>query len=374
MRYVLSSVGTSLLTNNAGALSKVLRDSANLNEAELSAEQRQIIDSRIVAADELLRTTDIKTCRDQSAELNGLHALFGDCIATDDLHFLVATDTYQGRATAKLLYDHLTRQGITSVEIIAPSKLSTRSQLDFTTGIRDLIRYCEVTFGTCRTSRVPVLFNLVGSFKSLQGYLNTIGMFYADEILYVFEGSTAELIRIPRLPVTLDLSILRLHRDRCAMLADGEWTLPVSEFNGWPELLWEETAPASGRCWLSTWGLLLWERGQEELLNEELLNLPRIEITQSFRKDWQKHTANRRERIELQRRLARAAVLLDQSHGDTSLLKRDSKLQYDNYSGANSWCGHFRVNNQGWRVSCTSEGGKLCLRRFGQHDYVNDSP
>jgi hypothetical protein len=147
----------------------------------------------------------------------------------------------------------------------------------------------------------------------------------------------------------------------------------VAEFAGWPEVLWEETTTGSGLAWLSTWGLLLWERGQEELLRDELLELPRLEISASFRSDWQVQRAKGRERLELQKRLAYVAAMLDQSNGDSSPLKRDSSLQYDNYAGANAGIGHFRVNNRGWRVTCKSEGGKLKLRRFGPHE-INDKP
>lgn len=373
-RYILSSVGTSLLTNNAGPLITPLRDTANLQEAELSPEQREVIDDRIAAVRNLLFAADIAQRRRLSAELNGLHSLCGVRLVADDLHFLLATDTYQGRATAELLCEYLQREGVSSVQVEIPNRLSTRSQADFTAGIREVIRFCEDTFGSCREARVPVLFNLVGSFKSLQGYLNTIGMFYADEILYVFEDPAAELIRIPRLPLTLDLSLLRDNRERCAMLVEGNgWSLPVAEFEGWPEVLWEETTSGSGLAWLSTWGLLLWERGQEELLSDELLKFPRLEISDLFRRDWKNQQANRRECLELQKRLAYVAAMLDQSNGDSSPLKRDSSLQYDNYAGANAGIGHFRVNNRGWRVTCTSGGGKLKLRRFGSHE-INDNP
>jgi CRISPR/Cas system-associated protein Csm6 len=373
-RYILTSVGTSLLTNNAGPLTTLLRDTANLRESDLPIDQRQAIDGRIATVRDLLSAADLVQRRRCSAELNGLHGLCGERLVPDDLHFLLATDTYQGRATADLLCDDLKAHGASSVQVVVPKCLSTRSQADFTSGIREVIRFCEETFGPCHKARVPVLFNLVGSFKSLQGYLNTIGMFYADEILYVFEDPAAELIRIPRLPVTLDLSTLRNNRERFAMLAEGDgWTLPVAEFTGWPEVLWEETSTGSGRAWLSTWGLLLWERGQDELLGDELLELPRLEMSNSFRQDWQDRRANRRERLELQQRLARVAVMLDQSNGDTSTLKRDGSLQYDNYTGANAGIGHFRVNNRGWRVTCTTESGRLRLRRFGPHE-INDNP
>lgn len=380
-RYILTTVGTSLLTNKAGSITALLRDSANLSKSEMTDEQRRVIDDRIEAVRKTLLNADLdqrrnlKDRRELCAELNGLHGLCGTSLESSDIHFLLATDTYQGSATAELLKEYLYEHGVLSVQIEVPHRLSTRSQADFTSGIREVIRFCENTFGNCRESRIRILFNLVGSFKSLQGYLNTIGMFYADEIIYVFESpAEAELIRIPRLPVALDLSILRDNRERFAMLAEGNgWSLPLDQFAGWPEVLWEETSTGSGQAWLSTWGLLLWERGQEQLLCDDLLNLPRLEISSSFQRDWKNCQENRRERLELQKRLAYVAAMLDQSNGDTSPLKRDSFLQYDNYSGKNAGIGHFRVNNHGWRVSCISDGGILKLRRFGNHD-INDKP
>jgi len=49
---------------------------------------------------------------------------------------------------------------------------------------------------------------------------------------------------------------------------------------------------------------------------------------------------------------------------------------YDNYTHkkqGNQPIGHFRVS-QATRVSCTYEGGKLQLRRFGREEVVNANP
>lgn len=374
-RYVLSSVGTSLLTNDAGPLAGLLRETANLTEAELSTEHRQAIDARLLAVADTLAAADGPRQRRLSAELNGLFGLYNGSLRAgrNDLHFLLATDTYQGRAVAGLLADHLRAAEVSAVQVVVPAGLSTRSQAAFAGGIREVIRWCQETLAPCRAAHCPVTFNLVGSFKSLQGYLNTIGMFYSDEILYIFEDPAASLLRIPRLPVQLDRSVFRDRRSLCALLAEG-YTVPVAELADWPEALWEEETAGSGRGWLSSWGLLVWQQGADDLLAEHLLeDLPRLDLAASFRKDFDDRRAFRRERIELNRALARVAVLLEQSSGDTAALKRDGALQYDNYSGKHAGIGHFRVNNRGWRATCTSDTGRLRLRRFGPHE-INDHP
>ncbi len=64
----------------------------------------------------------------------------------------------------------------------------------------------------------------------MQGYLNTIGMFYADEILYIFEGKGAELITIPRLPIIADSERIKPFTPDFALMAAGLDT-PVNTYN-----------------------------------------------------------------------------------------------------------------------------------------------
>ncbi len=60
-----------------------------------------------------------------------------------------------------------------------------------------------------RVQGYHIIVNLSGSFESLQAYAQTLGMFYADEIIYVFEARDSPLIRIPRLPLEWDEMPLR---------------------------------------------------------------------------------------------------------------------------------------------------------------------
>src|SRR5699024_7664299 len=113
-----------------------------------------------------------------------------------DIHFLLATDTYQGKLTAELLKEFLSRK-VQSAQVIVPKNLNTKTKEDFKAGIRDLLKWCEDVLPGYKDAGYEIIFNLTGGFKSLQGYLNTIGMFYADSISYIFEGAD-ELISIPK--------------------------------------------------------------------------------------------------------------------------------------------------------------------------------
>jgi putative CRISPR-associated protein (TIGR02619 family) len=369
-RCVVSTVGTSLLTNGADRdLTDFLRRTANLTEEELPAADRSLIDARADAVADALAAADVPTRRRLSAELNGLYGVCGPALEASppDLHFLLATDTHQGRATARLVGGLLQAAGCIA-EVVAPPRLSTRSQADFAHGVRALITWCEEGLPGYRDAGYRVVFNLVGGFKSLQGYANTIGMFHADEIVYIFEGEGSPLLRIPRLPIRLDAGPLERERSLCARLAEG-LTVPATQLSGWPEALWEEAEP--GRAWLSGWGLLVWGRLKDELLADEPLELPRLTYATSFRRDFAGHH-NRREKVHLQEKLAKAAVLLEQSGGDLAALRRDGGLQYETYRNRPG-IGHFRVS-LGLRVSCREQGDALELLHFGAHDYVNDNP
>jgi hypothetical protein len=90
--------------------------------------------------------------------------------------------------------------GIVNVNIPSSNGLSTASTQAFAGGIDGVIEFLETEVKPLRSS-YEVVFNLTGSFKSLQGYMNTWGMFYADRIVYIFEGDNSKLITIPRLPI-----------------------------------------------------------------------------------------------------------------------------------------------------------------------------
>jgi len=131
----------------------------------------------------------------------------------------------------------------------------------------------------------------------------------------------------------------------------------------------------AGNATLSDWGLLIWDQVKHDLLGDDLLPFPRIQYKSSFRKDFKK--AHRDERVKLQEALAKVSSLLEDHHGDTAALKRDTGLQYEVYTGKTTRdgrpIGHFRVSSNR-RVSCTVEDGALRLRHYGEHDYVNNNP
>jgi putative CRISPR-associated protein (TIGR02619 family) len=368
-QIVVSTVGTSLLTNqidrkNPGEESwySQLRDTANLRADQIKPPVTDIVATLKQRALSVLEQNPIAKVRQASAELNGIYGLYqGDLDAGKlDQHYLLATDTAQGQTTAEVVKTFLQRKGLSQTEIVTPAGLSTASTQDFATGIDELIVWLRQTLAPMR-SQAQICFNLVGSFKSLQGYMNTIGMFYADKIIYIFEGQGSELITIPRLPIQVDIQLLEPHAVRLAMMDEGAGC-SGAEVQDIPESMLGDFA---GQKVLSTWGKLIWDEARQSLLSQELLPFPGLQYADTFRADYNK-TKEPQKRVALQAILAKTAHLLQSANGDTSVLFHP--LRYTRYRNSDQ-IDHFRVDLS-LRVSCRKEAGGLQLRYYGTHDHV----
>lgn len=375
-RLVISTVGTSLLTNQIDLdldpddWSKRLQQTANYTTDEINKYHQDIvqtIEKLKQRAEEKLYDddTDIEEIREASAELNGIYGLYGKELdrGMSDTHILIATDTAQGKVTVGILESFLKQKGLTNTSTCIQSDLSTKSTITFTESMAKLIPFIEQTIFNCKKDKYQICFNLVGGFKALQGYFNTIGMFYADEIIYVFEGSN-EVIKIPKLPVKVNRAEVEPYKVKLAIMNDGD--IPTS---------WEEAKKVppdwvlvdGNEMTLSAWGQLIWNQCKDEILSEELLNFPKLEYTRSFKDDYQNQT-DLQKRVKLQETLAKVAYLLTKHKDGVGALKKDGGLQFERYT--NTSIDHFR-DTLGLRVSCkVLEKSSLSIRYYGTHNHV----
>ncbi|GAB4532394.1 MAG: hypothetical protein Kow0063_12920 [Anaerolineae bacterium] len=372
-QFILSTVGISLLLKMSEDQTERSRLNKISNEKDLTGEDKVFVDELGQKALQTLNQSDIEQRRQLSAELNGLYAFYEDdlSLAQNDHHWLISTDTYLGRKSAEIVEAFLREQGIPYVQRYAPDRLSTASPDRFSAGMQHLLKWCEDTIPGYKKNGYHVIFNLTGGFKSLQGYLNIIGMFYADGLVYIFEGSSS-LLRIPRLPIQVDPRPIRAYAVQFAMMAAG-YIVSYDQVSALPGGLLERDQ--EGNVSISEWGLLVWNRLKGKLLGESLLLFPRLVYSPSFKKDFER--AQEQDKVRLQETLAKVATILEETNGNTAQLKQDGGLQYDNYVNKQDEekrpIGHFRIS-QGIRVSCVSKNGKLYLRRFGQEPDVNGNP
>lgn len=283
---IVSPVGTSLLTNGSNNEERrLITANANCQQNEIAANDlqslRQVVDRQRAA----LLAADTNQARRLSAELNSLLALYETRPPSKkDLHFLLRTDTWLGEMSSEIVKARLVRDYDGSVEVKNQTNLCANDLLKFKTAATNVVKWCEDMIAPCRES-YHVVFNLTGGFKAVQGFMQTLAMFYADEAIYIFENSP-KLLRIPRLPIRMDKEANV--RDNLKVFRRFELDLPVSKADvaGLPNIYWEE---ADDLVLLSPWGELVWKQTRKDLYGEKVFPPPsdKVRLSESFLKSTQ---------------------------------------------------------------------------------------
>lgn len=280
---ILSTCGTSILTNtpDSEVRTLVIRN-ANAKRGALAPDDLARLEAHIAARrTELLACTNPADAKWLSAELNGILSYYDNQLRgrERDRHVLIVSDTFLGEAVGEIIRAWLGAQGL-SVQVQKFAGLVTDDYSSFRNAMIQLIRWCQETLPGYRSADYRVVFNLTGGFKSAQGFMQTVGMFYADESVYIFE--TGSLLRIPRLPIRLDIDgLMAQYGDKLRLLSHGQ-TLSTQEVTGIPETLLFEV---DGEVTLSEWGELVWQQSKRALYGRDLLApLPGLRFGDGFRK------------------------------------------------------------------------------------------
>lgn len=272
-RLIVTTCGTSTLTNKAtGEISALVRKFANAgNEDEVERQSRQKLADHIRQRSDAMRAAPGLThLAALSAELNGLISLNdGQPPTGSDEHILICTDTWLGHATAKIVEDWL-RTSQPNVQVLQVQDLKTSSLEEFQSGMTELVRWCDSTLPGYRTAGYQVIFNLTGGFKSVQGCLQVLAQFYADEAVYIFESGD-ELLRLPRLPVTLTAEATV--RDQLAVFRrlEIENGVPAADVRALPNTL---VTIMDGIAILSIWGEVVWKQSKRIIYADEVFPPP----------------------------------------------------------------------------------------------------
>ncbi len=265
-QLIISTCGTSLLTNEA---QKSVRDQlnrlANTQKHQLDAAELGFIEARAQTQRGVLFAGTAINARSVSAELNGILGIYDNQIqlAKADQHILLHTDTLQGELAAETLKDWLIEHGA-SAYCQRLERLNTENLEAFHEGINALIHWAAETIPGYQQAGYSVVFNLVGGFKSFQGFMQSLGMFYADELVYIFESSN-QLLRMPRLPVDLNQSVrdsLDAHALAIRTLDAG---LPVNESTALTAIPETFLYRFAGETDLSPWARLVWKQHKPRL-------------------------------------------------------------------------------------------------------------
>lgn len=198
------------------------------------------------------------------------------------LHLLVHTDTAVGRAAATVVQEGLEQRGH-QVQPLTAVGLRTDDLASFRDALADLTRQIERDWAVPYRERGwSVVFNLTGGFKSLNAYLQALGMLYADRSVFVFESAPV-LMEIPRLPVRLaEADEVRAHLGVFRRLARG-YAVSEQDARDVPDSL---LLSDEGQVTTSVWGDVVWNRVCRSLLAETFYEpwSKRVQVKDSVRK------------------------------------------------------------------------------------------
>ncbi|MCP5494971.1 MAG: putative CRISPR-associated protein [Leptospiraceae bacterium] len=283
-KLILSPCGTSLLTNGSNEIErKLVNKHANANEIH-DANDKKLLEERIRTVREKLLSCSFEEAKKLSAELNGIISLYNGLIpkeASQDYYILLCTDTWLGEQTALLVESWLKKQNLTT-EVRRQKDLQTNNLESFQVALSDLVKWCEEVIKGYKDSQYYVIFNLTGGFKSVQGFLQTLALFYADESVYIFETGN-ELLRIPRLPVKMaEVDYIRQN-----LAAFRRLSLELSDKSDSTEKIPETfLLEIDGEKTLSAWGEIVWHSAKKEIYKDCVYESPinKVRFSQKFLK------------------------------------------------------------------------------------------
>ncbi len=257
-RLMITSVGTSLLTNLFPKERGMIFKAANWTEDEGDAETVERLTELIGELSLEDWSKSVEQARKSSAEVNGL-STWSEATSTplSELHhLLVVTDTWLGEIAAAQLESWLRAEGAEVIIPVRVKSLRASTPEVFRRGLSELFRCWTLNIDPYIKSRSPITINATGGFKPVQSALQSLAALDGVELFYIFQTSS-ELITIPALPVTFDarglwsrcgdelrrasLDLLRVDERARVPL---EWLCPISDddevtlLNEWGELMW----------------------------------------------------------------------------------------------------------------------------------------
>lgn len=288
-KVIVSTCGTSILTNDTdNERRRLVNRLANCQEEELTPEDRQALEQHMQKRRRILEEEkDTNQIKKLSAELNGILTYHGNNLKSAngmrDQHILITSDTYLGRRVGEIIESWMRSRGL-AVDVWRPSGLATHDRDSFRQAMVELVQKCEEVLTGYRNSGYHIAFNLTRGFKSAQGFLQTLGMFYADESFYIFE--TGSQLTIPRLPIKLDAEGVIDEHDVAFRRLGLDEDLPSGDCKDIPETLLFQVEEEA--C-LSEWGTLVWQRSKKQFYGKRLLEpIPGLHYSENFSKKVEK--------------------------------------------------------------------------------------
>lgn len=201
-----------------------------------------------------------------SAEIKSLVKLE---ISQDDVVYLFATETIDGKLCAEVLEDFIKeRLGCRVVKDEIEGLQVADSERFKKVGIRNYIdKVTKIIENPNSRYGYELILNITGGFKAVVPYTTLLGMLFQIPVFYIFED-TQSLIELPPLPLEYNFKIIEELKDKFYRI-ESETSIPHDEFrkgvdderyNQCIALIEEE----KGSITLSAIGLAIWKKYNED--------------------------------------------------------------------------------------------------------------
>jgi putative CRISPR-associated protein (TIGR02619 family) len=286
---IISTCGTSILANHLDdEKRKWFKGVSKLLESEASKEDKRRLDELQEEVKSKLKGMDDTELCKSSAELNGILSILKEPeykgAHKPVLHYLIQTSTLAGKRTAEIVKQVLEARGMTVVSVLSPSDLHVSSQDRFLSGLSELTRDIRKTVKDYKDQKYEIVFNLTGGWKSLNSYLQALGMLYECTCAYIYEEVDSALIKIPRMPVKLaEDEEFRNNLEVFRKLHVG-YELTRDYMKDVKEVLYYS---AGDDIALTPWGEKAWSDSWRGLYKSELFSplSPKLKFTDQAKKD-----------------------------------------------------------------------------------------
>ncbi len=270
---ILSPVGTSILTKD-GPRQEINTYSNCRNKKDIPLEDREKIEAHITKTHELVMNLSIEEIKIRSAELNGIVQYYKGQMnnAEGDTHYLLPSDTFIGKEACRIVKSYIEKY-CNDVRVMDIKDLQTQDSDIFQYALSELTgEIMNIKEGLYQGQNM--VFNLTGGFKAILGFLQSLGMFYADETIYVFEFSDS-LLNIPPLPVKFVPEEYLHEHSRAFRRLDRGLSVSDEECDIIPSSL---VLSLFGNPTLSAYGKIVWDNYRRDLYSDSLLDSPSDKI------------------------------------------------------------------------------------------------
>jgi putative CRISPR-associated protein (TIGR02619 family) len=355
MKFVLTSTGLSILTNYLKNF-KIFPNEVYkyANQKDIEVEFLEKIDPHIEKLKHKIVDYSSDDLKKISAELNALLTFYKNKFDKEDIHYILHTDTYLGKATAEIIKAFLKSKGL-NASLFNARDLNTSNVEDFQFALSEVVKDLSPILSNYQESGYEIIFNLTGGFKGVNSFLQTMASLYADRSIYIFESGD-ELLEIPRMPIKIDEEFFK---DNFDILRKIEKDINVNV-----SLPSSIVIKIAQEYTLSPWGEIVWQKYKIDYFKNNLLKpiTNKIKYSKELEKDFEKLSSN--EKYQFNKSIEKLEDFI--LHGDN--LK---SLRYHTLSGniSQKYNAEFYPfdGNDSRRAYCNEDNGVITVEKIDRH-------